>query len=113
MATPDRLETSIGTLTMTDGNPDSATAQKIYDNLDRSRALRRPPVGCARAFSGSLDVRCTSRVYASAVGQLPQLNGSYQGTADPLRPVGVVSTRTLVFRFSQSAAWRLNEQEQP
>jgi hypothetical protein len=25
-ATPDRLETSIGTLTMTDGNPDSATA---------------------------------------------------------------------------------------
>ena len=40
VATPDRLETSIGTLTMTDGNPDAATAQKIYDNLDRSRALQ-------------------------------------------------------------------------
>jgi len=40
VATPDRLETSIGTLTMTDGNPDSVTAQKIYDNLDRSRALQ-------------------------------------------------------------------------
>jgi len=40
VATPDRLETSIGTLTMTDGNPDSGTVQKIYDNLDRSRALQ-------------------------------------------------------------------------
>ncbi len=25
---------------MTDGNPDFRTAQKIYDNLDRSRALQ-------------------------------------------------------------------------
>jgi hypothetical protein len=40
VATPDKLDTSIGTLTMTDGNPDSATVEKIYDNLDRSRALQ-------------------------------------------------------------------------
>ena len=40
VATPDKLETSIGTLTMTDGNPDTATVQKIYDNLDKSRALQ-------------------------------------------------------------------------
>ena len=45
VATPDRLETSIGTLTMTDGTPDSATAQKIYDNLDRSRALTKATGG--------------------------------------------------------------------
>src|SRR4029453_8823911 len=40
VATPDRLETSIGTLTMIDGNPDAATVQKVYDNLDQSRALQ-------------------------------------------------------------------------
>jgi hypothetical protein len=40
VATPDTLETSIGTLNLTDGflNPD--TVEKIYDNLDRSRALQ-------------------------------------------------------------------------
>src|SRR5271167_3647360 len=40
VATPDKLETSIGTLTMIDGNPDAATVQKLYDNLDQSRALQ-------------------------------------------------------------------------
>ncbi len=43
IATPDKLETSIGTLHLTDGNPDAATVQKIYDNLDRSRALQAYP----------------------------------------------------------------------
>jgi hypothetical protein len=40
VATPDKLDTSIGTLHMFDGNPDAATVEKIYDNLDRSRALQ-------------------------------------------------------------------------
>ena len=40
VATPDKLETSIGTLNLSDGNPDAGTVQKIYDNLDRSRALQ-------------------------------------------------------------------------
>jgi hypothetical protein len=40
VATPNRLETSIGTLTLTDGNPDAATTQKLDDNLDQSRALQ-------------------------------------------------------------------------
>lgn len=34
IATPDRLDTEIGTLTSFDGVPDKATAQKVYDNLD-------------------------------------------------------------------------------
>lgn len=34
VATPDKVDTSIGTLHLFDGNPDDATAQKIYDNLD-------------------------------------------------------------------------------
>src|SRR5271167_304653 len=40
VATPDRLDTSIGTLHLSDGNPDADTVKKIYDNLDQSRALQ-------------------------------------------------------------------------
>ena len=40
VATPDKIETSIGTLNLSDGYPDAATVQKIYDNLDASRALQ-------------------------------------------------------------------------
>jgi len=40
VATPDKLETSIGTLKLNDGFPQSGTVEKIYDNLDRSRALQ-------------------------------------------------------------------------
>ncbi len=38
IATPDRLETSIGALTGFDGVPDAATTQKVYDRLDLQRA---------------------------------------------------------------------------
>jgi hypothetical protein len=38
VATPDKLETSIGILTSVDGVPDAATTQKVYDNLDLNRA---------------------------------------------------------------------------
>ncbi|HZD31186.1 MAG TPA: DUF1254 domain-containing protein [Candidatus Angelobacter sp.] len=40
VATPDKVDTSIGSLHLSDGNPDAATVQKIYDNLDQSRALQ-------------------------------------------------------------------------
>ncbi len=40
VATPDKLETSIGTLKLKDGFPKPDTIEKIYDNLDRSRALQ-------------------------------------------------------------------------
>lgn len=40
VATPDTLETSIGTLHLRDGVPKPDTIDKIYDNLDRSRALQ-------------------------------------------------------------------------
>ncbi len=40
VATPDTLETSIGTLHLRDGFPKPETVKKIYDNLDRSRALQ-------------------------------------------------------------------------
>jgi len=40
IATPDRLETRIGTLNLVDGVPDKATAQKVYDNLDFQRGVQ-------------------------------------------------------------------------
>jgi hypothetical protein len=43
VATPDKLETSLGTLTSVDGVPDAETTQKVYDNLDllRTEGSRR------------------------------------------------------------------------
>ncbi|MBN8999670.1 MAG: hypothetical protein J0H54_09815, partial [Rhizobiales bacterium] len=40
IATPDSVESSIGTLKLRDGVPVPETAAAIYDNLDRSRALQ-------------------------------------------------------------------------
>ena len=40
VAVPDELETSIGTLHLNDGFPKPDTIEKVYDNLDRSRALQ-------------------------------------------------------------------------
>ncbi len=39
LLTPDRVETSIGTLEFEDGAPSAATAQKVYEALDFTRAL--------------------------------------------------------------------------
>jgi hypothetical protein len=38
--TPDSLETRLGTLRFTDGFPDEATVQKVYDNLDFQRGVQ-------------------------------------------------------------------------
>ena len=38
IATPDKLETHLGTLTSFDGAPDKETTQKLYDDLDLRRA---------------------------------------------------------------------------
>ena len=40
IATPDKLETRLGTLSSFDGVPDKATAQKVYDNLDFQRGVQ-------------------------------------------------------------------------
>jgi hypothetical protein len=37
---PDRVETPLGTLRFTDGFPDQATVQKVYDNLDFQRGVQ-------------------------------------------------------------------------
>ena len=48
LATPDRLETRIGTLTSFDGVPDKRTVEIVYDNLDFQRATQ--------AFLSSLQI---------------------------------------------------------
>ena len=40
VASPELLETSIGLLRLEDGVPTDWSTDKIYDNLDRSRALQ-------------------------------------------------------------------------
>jgi hypothetical protein len=40
IATPDKLETRIGTLNLFDGVPDKETAQKVFDNLDFQRGVQ-------------------------------------------------------------------------
>jgi hypothetical protein len=40
VATPNHLDSSIGPLDLDGGTPTPATVEKIYDNLDRSRALQ-------------------------------------------------------------------------
>ncbi len=40
IATPDRLETRLGSLNLVDGVPDEATAQMVYDNLDFQRGVQ-------------------------------------------------------------------------
>ena len=39
ITTPDKVETSIGTLKFKNGMPDQATMDKLWDNLDFSRAV--------------------------------------------------------------------------
>lgn len=58
IATPDTLQTSLGTLTSFDGVPDAATTQKVYDRLDLNRAteafLNCQPIASMQAMKRGL-----------------------------------------------------------
>ena len=47
IATPDTVETRLGTLRFFDGFPDNATVEKLYDNLDFQRAVQAYLLGLA------------------------------------------------------------------
>ncbi len=51
ITTPDQVETSIGTLEFWDGVPSEETAQKVYDNLDFTRALTRSTIVLRLAYA--------------------------------------------------------------
>ena len=59
IATPDELETQLGTLTAFDGVPDEKTTQLVYDNLDQQRATQ--------AFLSTIQI---SSMYAMKEGLL-------------------------------------------
>jgi hypothetical protein len=40
IASPDKVETRLGTLNFFDGFPDNASVEKLYDNLDFQRAVQ-------------------------------------------------------------------------
>jgi len=47
IASPDKVETRLGTLKFFDGFPDDATVTKLYDNLDFQRAVQAYLLGLA------------------------------------------------------------------
>jgi hypothetical protein len=60
IATPDKLQTRIGTLTSFDGVPDKKTTQLVYDNLDLERATQAflATDGASRRFAGQQLLGC-------------------------------------------------------
>ena len=51
---PDKVETSIGTLSLNYGYPDDETTKKVYDNLDASRALQAYLLGIPMVNQASM-----------------------------------------------------------
>jgi hypothetical protein len=60
VATPNRLETRIGTLELVDGVPTPETIQKVYDNLDFQRAVQ--------AYLINIPVAAMSGMHGAIVG---------------------------------------------
>ncbi len=63
IATPDKVDTSIGTLHLSDGNPDTDTVKKIYDNLDPVARLAGLPA-CDSNREPSRNARFHAEVWA-------------------------------------------------
>jgi len=60
IATPDTLETPLGTLRFFDGVPDEESTQKLYDNLDSQRAVQ--------AFLNSIQIASMSALRKGVLG---------------------------------------------
>jgi hypothetical protein len=92
VAVPDKIETSIGTLNLTDGYPDPATVKKIYDNLDRSRALQ--------AYLLALPIvnQASMRDSLSKWGQVNQTDVIWENLVDP-KTVELTANNNTVYSF--------------
>ena len=65
VTTPDKVETSIGTLNFFDGVPDNATVDTVYDYVDRARAVEAfinltPAVSMYHLRQGQRDIGHTN-----------------------------------------------------
>ena len=92
VAVPDKVESSIGTLNLSYGYPDEATVEKIYDNLDRSRALQ--------AYLMAIPVvnQAGMRESLRKVGAVNQTNAIWENLVDA-RTVELTANDNTVYSF--------------
>ena len=92
VAVPDKIESSIGTLNLSYGYPSAETAEKIYDNLDRSRALQAYLLGIP--IVNQAGMRASLRQF----GPDNQTNVIWENLVDP-RTVELTANDNTIYNF--------------
>jgi hypothetical protein len=94
VAVPDKIESSIGTLNLNYGYPSADTVEKIYDNLDRSRALQ--------AYLMAIPVvnQAGMRDSLAKFGPANQTDVLWEGLVDP-RSVELTANDNTIYNFIQ------------
>ena len=92
VAVPDKIESSIGTLNLSYGYPSADTVEKIYDNLDRSRALQ--------AYLMAIPVvnQAGMRDSLGQFGPVNQTNVIWENLVDP-RTVELTANDNTIYNF--------------
>ena len=92
VAVPDKIESSIGTLNLSYGYPSADTVEKIYDNLDRSRALQ--------AYLMAIPIVNQAGMRDSLVqfGPVNQTDVLWEGLVDP-RSVELTANDNTIYNF--------------
>jgi hypothetical protein len=89
---PNRVETSIGSLTLDYGYPDDATTQKVWDNLDASRALQAYLLGLP--IVNQAGMRATLRTF----GPVNQTDVIWENLVDS-RTVELTANDNTIYSF--------------
>jgi len=92
VATPDTVESSIGTLHLDDGYPKPETIEVIYDNLDRSRALQAYLLGLP--IVNQISMRDSMRAF----GPDNQTDVIWEDLVDP-RTVELTANDNTIYNF--------------
>jgi hypothetical protein len=92
VAVPDKIESSLGTLNLSYGYPSADTVEKIYDNLDRSRALQ--------AYLMAIPVvnQAGMRDSLGQFGPVNQTDVLWEGLVDP-RSVELTANDNTIYNF--------------
>jgi len=92
VAVPDKMESSIGTLNLNYGYPTAETVEKIYDNLDRSRALQ------AYLMAIPIVNQAGMRDSIGQFGPVNQTNVIWENLVDP-RTVELTANDNTIYNF--------------
>ena len=92
VAVPDKIESSIGTLNLSYGYPSADTVEKIYDNLDRSRALQ------AYLMAIPIVNQAGMRDSLAQFGPANQTDVLWEGLVDP-RTVELTANDNTIYNF--------------